>query len=727
MLTNVLLALGSLALALASARQDTPPRFADVAAKQAQIGADGHGAVQRATAWLAGAQGQGGGWAADGGAGSASLPASGMALLALLADGNTTKRGAQAKAVESAANWLAANATDDGASRPKGIALYALSELARLEPGSVSLDALKRLADDLASEAMAEGGWPAYDGPQVDAMATVWAVAGLTEARRAGVEVDEALLKRTGRWIEGQVSETGSASLETTSGAEEHGAAVLLLPRLLLGQTVDEGRYLMRQAKRLTRKKAAPDWEQEDFEFWYASVSGLQLASQPAHYAKPRSAGAKEALAEFDEAAAAYYSEVRQLLLEEQLDGGAADGSWSSYGWAPEQGPVRSTAMAVLMLTAPYRLREAAPEAAPVAQPVPEVFAGRANARKRLARAGGKGTEESLALAIAWLIDNQNPNGSWQSADSTHPVGTSSLALLALLGDGQTPVDGKYSANVVKGLTWLRAQQNQKTGRIGAGPLEPYIYDHAVATITLAEAYAFAPTPEARASLERAVEFCLSAQNPYGAWRYHVPPTGDNDTSISTWMAMALVAAQDVGFQIEAQRFLNLNTWYDEVTDAVNGRSGYRTAGGRSARVQGTMESFPVEKSEALTAAALMGRMFTFAESKTDDSTRQLWERQSDLLLKVLPEWDERGGSIDLYYWYHGTYAMFQIGGKAWDAWNGAMKQALLSSQRKDGAAGGSWDPTSAWGFVGGRVYSTALCALMLEVYFRHPQRLGLR
>ncbi len=720
---NVLLALGSLALPLALTLQDAPPRFADDATKQEQIGADGLGAVTRATDWLARTQGSGGGWAADGGAGAASLPASGMALLALLADGNTTRRGAHAKAVESAATWLAANAPDEAASRPKGIALYALSELARVEPGAVPAAALKRLADGLAGEATAEGGWPAYDRPQTDAMATVWAVAGLTEAKRVGVEVDGTLLKRAGQWIEDQVGETGAATLETNSGAEEHGAAVLLVPRLLLGQRVDEGRYLLRQARRLTRKKAAPDWEQEDLEYWYACVTGLQLASQPARYAKPRSADAKEALAELREAAASYHADVRVLLLDHQLDGGAADGSWESYGWAPEQGAVRSTAMAVLILTAPYRVREAAPEIVPGPQPLPAAFAGRAEARMRLNRTGGRGTEEALQLAIAWLVDNQNPNGSWQRDDTTHPVGTSALALLALLGDGHTPIEGKYSANVVRGLAWLRAQQHQKSGRIGAGPLEPYIYDHAVATIVLAEAYAFDATAEARASLELAVQFCLKAQDPYAAWRYQVPPNGDNDTSISTWMGMALVAAQDVGFEIEQRRFENLNNWYDKVTDPANGRSGYRTVGGRSARMMGAMESFPVEKSEALTAAALLGRHFTFAGSEPDKLTVQLWERQADLLLKRLPEWDETDGTIDLYYWYHGTYAMFQVGGKAWEAWNGEMKRAVLPAQRKDGAAGGSWDPASAWGSVGGRVYSTALCALMLEVYFRHPRR----
>ena len=39
----------------------------------------------------------------------------------------------------------------------------------------------------------------------------------------------------------------------------------------------------------------------------------------------------------------------------------------------------------------------------------------------------------------------------------------------------------------------------------------------------------------------------------------------------------------------------------------------------------------------------------------------------------------------------------------------------------------GSWDPLDPWGEEGGRVYSTALMVLCLEVYFRYGKVLGSR
>ncbi len=101
--------------------------------------------------------------------------------------------------------------------------------------------------------------------------------------------------------------------------------------------------------------------------------------------------------------------------------------------------------------------------------------------------------------------------------------------------------------------------------------------------------------------------------------------------------------------------------------------------------------------------------------------------KHADLMLKTLPEWDPDGFGCDMYYWYYGSYAMYQMGGRHWKAWNRAMKPAVLDSQRHDGSHHGSWDPVGPWGLPGGRVYSTASMVLCLEVYFRYARVLGAR
>ena len=50
---------------------------------------------------------------------------------------------------------------------------------------------------------------------------------------------------------------------------------------------------------------------------------------------------------------------------------------------------------------------------------------------------------------------------------------------------------------------------------------------------------------------------------------------------------------------------------------------------------------------------------------------------------------------------------------------------ALVNSQVSDGPEAGSWEPNCVWGGYGGRVYSTAIAAMCLEVYYRYTERAG--
>ncbi len=73
----------------------------------------------------------------------------------------------------------------------------------------------------------------------------------------------------------------------------------------------------------------------------------------------------------------------------------------------------------------------------------------------------------------------------------------------------------------------------------------------------------------------------------------------------------------------------------------------------------------------------------------------------------------------DLYYWYYGTLAMYQYGGDGWQAWNNSLRDLLVADQRVGTHAIGSWGPKAPWGPYGGRVFSTAVSTLCLEVYYR--------
>ena len=57
--------------------------------------------------------------------------------------------------------------------------------------------------------------------------------------------------------------------------------------------------------------------------------------------------------------------------------------------------------------------------------------------------------------------------------------------------------------------------------------------------------------------------------------------------------------------------------------------------------------------------------------------------------------------------------------GVHWRQWNDALQTTLLARQQKTGPLAGSWNPDTRWAGYGGRVYSTALATLCLEVPYR--------
>ena len=48
------------------------------------------------------------------------------------------------------------------------------------------------------------------------------------------------------------------------------------------------------------------------------------------------------------------------------------------------------------------------------------------------------------------------------------------------------------------------------------------------------------------------------------------------------------------------------------------------------------------------------------------------------------------------------------------------MTAALTKTQNTEGTEAGSWNSNTVWGGYGGRVYTTAMAAMCLEVYYRY-------
>ncbi|MHC5066673.1 MAG: prenyltransferase/squalene oxidase repeat-containing protein [Planctomycetota bacterium] len=349
---------------------------------------------------------------------------------------------------------------------------------------------------------------------------------------------------------------------------------------------------------------------------------------------------------------------------------------------------------------------------------------------------GGTATIAAIDRGLDWLRNHQDADGRWDAdefmkhdasgvpsdgaGNSMQDVGVTGLALLAYLGDGNHLYAGPYKEQVKQGVGWLRKQQNPESGLIGSRNSADFIYGHAIASYAMVEAYGLSGSRLLRKPAQRAIDYLESHRNRYGAWRYQ-PQSGDSDSSITGWCLLAYKSAKDFGLQVNDDAMRYGLAWLDDVTDQGSGRTGYLSRGGSSSRRDGLHgEQFPREKGECMTAVALMCGYFL----GEDPQQKPIMQRQADLIASKPPVWDEASGSIDHYYWYYGSYALFQAGKKHWRDWSSSLTKAVIKTQRRDQNFSGSWDPVGVWGEDGGRVYSTAILLLTLEAYYRFPKLL---
>jgi ankyrin repeat protein len=356
--------------------------------------------------------------------------------------------------------------------------------------------------------------------------------------------------------------------------------------------------------------------------------------------------------------------------------------------------------------------------------------------------------QSSLAVedGLRWLCDHQSASGVWNSdefmSNDVYPdkpesdgfgnpivdIGLTGLCLLAVEHSSSLLLQSKMLEASGTAINFLFNNMN-KDGLFGEEVGNSTLYNQAIATLALLESYDSYDQPPLRKSMmENAVQVLLRAQNPGFAWRYSLEPNNDNDSSITGWIVRALKTAKENNVDIDNAVFDGAENWFAEMTDLRTGRTGYAFGDGGGgvgslpARAAKYLDKFPANKSESLTAVALLSRILMTDSAKVtewaDHSQYERLKKQAELIHATLPKWDESDGSIDMYYWYYGTLALKRWGGSLWKDWRKAILKALIPNQRREDKEDnyyGSWDPVGPWGEEGGRVYSTVICTLILE------------
>ena len=221
------------------------------------------------------------------------------------------------------------------------------------------------------------------------------------------------------------------------------------------------------------------------------------------------------------------------------------------------------------------------------------------------------------------------------------------LAHVAVLGHGQTHLQGDYTDTVARGLHWLVEAEGYDGDLRGRG--NGRMYAHGQAAIALCEAYALTQDKQLADPAQRAIDYIVRAQHRRGGWRYEPGQAGD--TSVVGWQLMALRHAQMAYLKVPTDSFTKAAKFLDSVqTQPSIGLYTYMPGGGTT---------------PAMTAEGLLCRQYS--GWKRNDSAMTGGIRW---LLKQNPP---RADNVNMYYWYYATQVMHHVGGSPWQEWNGQL------------------------------------------------------
>ena len=199
---------------------------------------------------------------------------------------------------------------------------------------------------------------------------------------------------------------------------------------------------------------------------------------------------------------------------------------------------------------------------------------------------GSDASEEAVQLAIKWIVNHQLPDGGWDFDHRKGPgdhrgspnpgdiensrMAATAMALLPLLGNGQTHKVGNYKDSVRAGLEYLMSngKRDPKFPR-GISYWEKdggQMYSHGLCAIVFCEAFAMTKDPKLAPYAQGTIWFIEDTQDTIGGgWKYK--PLERGDTSVVGWQIMALKSAKLSGLNINAKTWRGVDKFLNEVSN----------------------------------------------------------------------------------------------------------------------------------------------------------------
>ena len=329
-------------------------------------------------------------------------------------------------------------------------------------------------------------------------------------------------------------------------------------------------------------------------------------------------------------------------------------------------------------------------------------------------------TDEMVDKGLEYLKRSQNPDGHWDGGGGSYPTVMTGLAGMAMLMEGSTLREGKYSDNLAKAVDWFLSR-SQNNGLLG-NPQNPtessrYIYGHGFGLLFLSCVYGEEEDAGRRKKLEaiikKAVEFSGKAQTKQGGWGYVSSADGGgfDEGSTTVTQLQGLRAARNAGIVVP-KSIIDNSTEYLRKCTTPRGGLIYNLGPGQIAQAG--------SECQAITAAAVA---CAFSSGQYDDKYAKMWIKYCKQVIYGTGGRGGQGAGHDEYQSYYFTQAVFVLGDDRYAKLFPDEKKAdqMLWSQYREVAYGhykstqqsdGSWNG----GYAGPMLATTfALAVLQLE------------
>ena len=300
---------------------------------------------------------------------------------------------------------------------------------------------------------------------------------------------------------------------------------------------------------------------------------------------------------------------------------------------------------------------------------------------------------QTITRGLDWLAATQSSRGSWEAADSAYPCAMTGMAGVALLCEGSTLSQGKYSENIKKAVEFLLSR-SRPNGLIGDPRSDDrYTYGHGFGMLFLSQVVGEEEYADHREEiidvLTRAVEFTAKAQTREGGWGYVSAADGNHfdEGSTTITQVQALRGCRNAGIPVPTE-IIDRAIQYIHRCSIQGGTGGvqYNIAGGGGR--------------PPISAAAIA---CLYDAGRYDDAYVPKLLAYCDKTLRINEQND--------IHWHYAHYYFAQVkyrqGSKEWETYRDQIYRKIIDQAMADG----SWSQ----GYIG-PVYTTAINLTILQL-----------